>query len=297
MMPHSDFQSRRPMRTAVVAPTFNHGGMLPEVLAALKELGLPVIVVDDGSTDGTARHLDQWTDGRERIAVHHEKNRGKAAALQTGFAAAAQRGFTHAATIDTDGQHEVYDLPLLLEVSREHPEALIVGSRPRRIEGYPLGGRIGRALSNYFVWLESGVRVGDSQSGMRVYPLEGIVGLNARASRYAFETEVLTLAGWAGIAVKERQIRCRYRIPQGRVSHFRVVRDSAAGVRMHARLLARSCFPGRGQSMRVEAVKGGDGRTGSLFERCRRRLVPGRVSRRGERAIGLGRGFGFIPWR
>jgi hypothetical protein len=270
-MEDSKIQPIPAIRTAVVAPTFNHGGMLPEVLQALEGLGVPVIVVDDGSTDDTARHLAAWADGKERIAIRHGDNQGKAAALQTGFAEAMRRGCTHAATIDSDGQHDAGDLPALLEASRAEPDALIVGSRPRRIEGYPLGGRIGRALSNYFVRLESGVRVGDSQSGMRVYPLQALAGLQARASRYALETEVLTLAGWAGIPVREREIGCRYLVPQGRVSHFRIVRDSAAGVRMHARLLARSCLPSAGQS------GAGDGSCGTLFQRGKRwlaRLTP-----------------------
>ena len=210
-------------RYVIVAPTFNHGRFLQGVLRALASFGMTVIVVDDGSGDETAEVLGDWAaGGSERIAVEHPENRGKGAALRSGFAEAERRGFTHAATIDTDGQHDPGDLRALLDASRREPRALVVGARPRKVAGYPAAGRIGRWLSNRLVRIESGVRVDDSQSGMRVYPLAGLRMLGARAGRYAFETEVLTRAGWAGMSVVEVPIGCVYRMPLGRVSHFRI---------------------------------------------------------------------------
>lgn len=235
-------------RVVIVAPTFNHGVALPGVLESLEKLGLPIIVVNDGATDSTPEVLRNWLGARvnegAREVVTHELNQGKAAALLSGFSAARRRGFLHALTFDTDGQHDATDVPALLRLSSQNPAALIVGSRSRVNAKGPLASNVGRAISNRLVWLESGVRVSDSQSGMRVYPLELTARVDATASRYGFETEVLTRAGWLGVAVIETPIRCIYDVPGGRTSHFRIVGDSLRAMGMHASLVARSLLPG-----------------------------------------------------
>jgi uncharacterized protein (DUF2062 family) len=205
-----------------------------------------VILVDDGSTDRTPCVAQQWAAGSpDRITVHHATNQGKAAGILTGFHEAKRRGLTHAITIDTDGQHQPEDLPALKQVASANPDAIVVGARPARIDGYPWSGRVGRAISNALVFLESGLRVRDSQSGMRIYPIASVLALNCRAGRYAFETEVLVRAGWAGIPVIESPISCLYLIPSGRVTHFRRGRDTLASAAMHMRLITQSLLPWR----------------------------------------------------
>lgn len=230
----------------VVVPTFNNARSLPGVLGGLGTIGLPVIVVNDGSTDDTAATVDAWREGdsASRHSVTHHENRGKAAALLTGFAMAREMGFTHALTIDSDGQHEPTDLRRLIGVGVGNSGALIVGARPQRIADCPWRSLVGRRLSNWFVWVASGVHVTDSQSGMRLYPLGLIGGLGVRAGRYAFETEILTRAGWAGLGVIETPITGIYGVAGGRTTHFRVGRDSWEAVGMHTRLIARSLLPG-----------------------------------------------------
>jgi len=229
-------------RFVIVAPTYDHAPSLDAVLTQLDALGLPVIVVDDGSRDGTAELLRGWTLGgsSRRIVVRHASNRGKAGALRSGFAEAESRGFTHAATIDTDGQHNPADLGCLLEASLLNTSAIVIGARPDRVPGYPWPGRFGRAVSNLLIRIECGVRVFDSQSGMRIYPLRTVSSLGCRTGRYAFESEVLVRAGWAGVSVLERPISCTYHPPGGRVSHFRLGRDTLRGLTMHAGLLGRA---------------------------------------------------------
>jgi len=234
----------RDMRLVVIAPTFNHGSAMSQVLAALALTPHPTIVVNDGSTDSTAHLLSEWLathprpDHRDVLA--HTHNRGKAAALRTGFARARERGFTHALTIDTDGQHDVSDIHALLAASLRAPTSLIVGGRSQSDSDSPAASRIGRAISNWLVWCESGVRINDSQSGLRIYPLGARETLSGSASRYGYETQVISRAGWHGVPVVEIPVRCIYAVPGGRTTHFRLIHDTLLAVQMHAALLARA---------------------------------------------------------
>lgn len=231
----------RALRPVVIAPTYNNACTLPDILARIAALGLPIIVVNDGSTDGTADLLA--TGMPQTTPLTHPRNLGKAAALNTGFAAAISAGFTHAITIDTDGQLDPEEIPSLLNAATAHPNALIVGRRDDRIDGYPTRSRMGRRVSNLLVRLESGVRVDDSQCGFRVYPLGLIAAVRCSVGHYGFETEVITRAGWAGCAIEQVPVTCRY-LPMGqRVSHFRPGLDTLRGARMHLFLLMRALLP------------------------------------------------------
>jgi glycosyltransferase involved in cell wall biosynthesis len=228
-------------RAAVVAPTYNNGRTLRQVLSRLDSLDMPVIVVNDGSTDDTAQILAEWqadaARGASRHAQAHAVNRGKAAAMQTGFALAAQLGFTHCVTIDTDGQLDPGDIPQLLDAARSQPSALVVGVRDASADDYPAPSRLGRRLSNLMIRLESGLRIADSQCGLRVYPLSLVSAVPCRAGHFGFETEIITRAAWIGEAVIGVPVSCRY-LPRGeRVSHFKPWRDTARAIRMHGRLL------------------------------------------------------------
>src|SRR3954470_1296577 len=142
--PMSDAE-RDTFRPVIVAPTHRNGRTLPTVLAQLAALDLPAIVVNDGSDDDTAAVLAGWTEAtKARFVETHPVNRGKAAALMTGFDCARAHGFTHAVSVDTDLQHDMNDVPSLLALSRQHPASLILGVRPITTAGYPAASRTGR---------------------------------------------------------------------------------------------------------------------------------------------------------
>jgi len=233
-----------PFHPVVIAPTFDNARTLAAVMGRVSELGLPMIVVDDGCRDGSAEILQEiQVESNFCTVLTHPFNRGKAAALHTGFERAASMGFTHAVTIDTDGQHDPAQIPDLLCVARRFPQALVIGRRDANAAGYPAASRAGRFWSNVCLGWESGLRVSDSQCGFRVYPLATTRSLPCGAGRYGFETEILARAAWAGVAVVETPVNCVYDVPGGRVTHFRRCRDSLAAAGMHARLLLRSCLP------------------------------------------------------
>jgi uncharacterized protein (DUF2062 family) len=267
------------IRLAVIAPTFNNVRTLRAVLDGLSEQGFAsVIVVNDGSTDATGDVLSEWHDegNHGRVVVRHTTNRGKAAAMFSGFALAREHGFTHALTIDTDGQHDPKDATRLAARCAHKPLALVLGRRPCERQ-YPLCSRFGRAVSNAMVQICGGAKVDDSQCGLRVYPLDLLEALGSKTSRYAFETEVLIRAAWANVLILEEPIRCIYDLPGGRISHFRLLRDSGAAVLMHARLLARSISPWPARQLCPEVP--GQAATGTIFERACRWLSPFRALR------------------
>lgn len=244
----------------VIAPTFNNARTLAEVLRNTNEPGLPIIVVDDGSTDGTAEILAAWRNSVNHQLLTHPRNRGKAAALCTGFKHAAGMGYTHAVTLDTDGQLDPSEIPVLLHVAMQSPAAMVIGTRDVEAPDYPNASRVGRFWANLSVFMESGAKVADSQCGFRVYPLNVIRNLRCTAGRYGYETEILTRAAWAGVPIEQTKVGCRYDVPEGRVTHYRPWRDSLLATQMHICLLLRSAFP-------WPTARTGSAETGTLWHR------------------------------
>src|SRR5579862_1058701 len=138
----------------IVAPTFNNAGTLPDILGRIARLKLPIIIVNDGSTDATRGILGNMASFESESAeistpikpkiINHERNLGKAAAMASGFAAARSAGFTHAITIDTDGQHHPEQITELLWAAKQNPQLIVLGRRDKRKPGYPILSRFGR---------------------------------------------------------------------------------------------------------------------------------------------------------
>jgi glycosyltransferase involved in cell wall biosynthesis len=212
------FDAGKKARFAVIIPVFNHEHAVLDVIKKSLCLNYPVFVVNDGSTDSTTdriRNLDGI-----RILQHRE-NRGKGAALLTGFAQAAQVA-DWAITIDADGQHDPQDALKLIRAIPENARPIVVGSREGMAGIHvPWTSRFGRGFSNFWVFLSGGPRITDSQSGFRIYPLPEAMGLNVTAKRYQFEVEILVKARWRKIPVIEAPIRVSYAPGKERISHFR----------------------------------------------------------------------------
>ena len=211
------------MRAAALIPNFDNARTLGDVIRRTLAVMPDVLVVDDGSTDASWDVIMSF--GSRLRSVRHPTNLGKGRALRDGFEALAAEGFTHAVALDADGQHFPEDLPVLLDLAAAEPTALIVGARDLRAAGAPRASRFGLWCSNAGLRVLRGVRIADSQSGLRCYPLAAILGLGLRGDRYDFEMEALFEAARAGIPIRSVPIRVSYAPEGGRVSHFRPVRD------------------------------------------------------------------------
>lgn len=203
----------------VIVPTYNNGNSIEQVVTDILHYTRNVIVVDDGSTDCTAQILRKMG----VCAVTHPHNRGKGAALKTGFRKAVEEGFTHAITIDADGQHFAKDIPLFLEVMKRNPEAMIVGCRNLSEKNMPQKNSFANRFSNFWFMVQTGIRLPDTQTGYRLYPLKTMRRSGCITSRYEAELELLVFAAWHGTRLIPVKIGVYY--PVRRVSHFRPVYD------------------------------------------------------------------------
>jgi uncharacterized protein (DUF2062 family) len=271
------------MKFCVIIPCYNHPTTVAAVALAAQKF-CPVMVVNDGST----LPLPELADC---TIFRLEKNSGKGAALQAGFNRAAELGFSHAITMDADGQHFAEDLPKFLAAANAQPEALVVGVRDFFAAGCPTHRRRSNAVSTFWFRVETGVRLRDTQCGFRCYPLALTQQLKARSSRYAFELEFMVRASWVGTPVIAVPVKCTYAPDQIRLSHFRPVRDLAHITIMNIGLVLQSWFVPR-----TLRVAWSFGKKISLRKTLREFFTehahdPLRMSL----AVGLGLFFGIVP--
>lgn len=219
-MRDSSTETERIHKICVIIPTYNNHKTLRRVLDSVLELTSHIIVVNDGSTDDTASIL---LDYPQIISIHHCKNSGKGIALRNGFKKAIELQFDYAITIDSDGQHFASDIPKFIETLTAEGDALLIGSRNMTQEGVPKKSSFGNNFSNFWFWFETGIRLEDTQSGYRLYPLQHIPK-KYFTTKFEFEIEVIVRSAWKNIPVKNISIQILYD-PTERVSHFRPFKD------------------------------------------------------------------------
>ena len=226
----------------VLIPSYNTGAKVFETVAAARAQWQPVWVVVDGSDDGSAdglRALARDDDGL-RVEVL-ARNAGKGAAVLHGLALAHAAGYTHALTMDADGQHPAALIKSFMRLSMQRPDVMVLG-RPVFDASAPLLRVRGRRVSNAWTNLETlGAGVGDSLYGFRVYPIEPLLQIMRRQRwmrRFDFDTEAVVRLAWRGVKPVNLDAPVKYlSADEGGVSHFRYGRDNALLTWMHARLV------------------------------------------------------------
>jgi len=204
------------------------GDVVRGILHALPSAG--VIVVDDGSTDATGERARE----AGAVVVRHEANRGKGAALESGFDEALRRGAEAVVALDADGQHDTASAPGLLE-ALEHAD-LVVGSRERDRTGMPWLRRATNDVTTWFVSLLARQRIPDSQSGYRAIRASVIRAVRPRSRRFEYESEFLIGAARAGFRIGEAPVPTLYNAPG---SHIHPLRDTLRFIRLVLRHIGR----------------------------------------------------------
>jgi glycosyltransferase involved in cell wall biosynthesis len=226
----------------VLLPTYNTGPRLHEVVTEVFRHWQSVLVVVDGSTDGSEKSLLELAKSEPALTVLIlPQNSGKGAAVLAGAKAACARGFTHALVMDADGQHPAGSIVEFMDASQRQPDALVLG-RPIFPSNIPPARLHGRKLSVGLVYFELlGAGIADPLFGFRVYPLTPLIaelGSRRGGRRYDFDTEAAVRLGWAGVAPVNIAAPVRYfSRAEGGVSHFHYWRDNLTLIWMHTRLI------------------------------------------------------------
>lgn len=204
----------------VIVPTYNNNKTLRKVLDSVLNFTSNVIIINDGSTDSTPEILKSYS---QLTQIHHPINLGKGRALRNGFRKAIEMKFEYAITIDSDGQHFASDIPGFIEEIQNEPNSLLIGSRNMTQENVPKKSSFGNKFSNFWFKFETGIKLDDTQSGFRLYPLN-LIPQQFYTNKFEFEIEVIVRSAWKGIVVKNIPIQVLYD-PAERVSHFRPFQD------------------------------------------------------------------------
>lgn len=221
----------------VVVPVYDHPHCLEWLVSSLRETGLDTLMVNDGSDAICSNLLRDISDREPWITlIERESNGGKGAAVKTGLRAASGLGYSHALQLDADGQHDLADIPRLLELSRSDPGAVIIGVPDYR--DVPRVRLYGRYLTHVWVWINTlSLEIRDSMCGFRIYPLEATLKVlenHYTGDRMDFDPEILVRLHWEGVRVM--QFRTKVTYPRDGISHFRFLRDNALISWMHTRL-------------------------------------------------------------
>ncbi|MGK7389872.1 MAG: DUF2062 domain-containing protein [Candidatus Cyclobacteriaceae bacterium M2_1C_046] len=209
-------------KCSVIIPTYNNDKTLRVVIESVLIYSDDIILVNDGSTDSTEQIVKDYP---KLTVITHGKNKGKGMALRNGFKSALKLGYDYAITIDSDSQHFASDLPLFLAEIEKNPDTLVIGARNMEQENVPGKSSFGNKFSNFWYHLETGIKLQDTQSGYRLYPIRRMKNLRYFTRKFEFEIEVIVKAAWKGIPVKNIPIKVHYEPGKLRISHFRPFRD------------------------------------------------------------------------
>ncbi len=222
-------------RLGIVVPALDAAATIGTVVAGARAQGPPVLVVDDGSRDDTAARAEAAGGG----VIRHASNRGKGAALRTGMQRLAADGYSHALTMDADGQHLAREIPQMIAAATAAPRALVMGARIIGDQPVAAANRFGNRFANGAVRIAARKDAGDTQCGFRIYPLAEILPLRVAGAHFEYETAVIVHAVRAGVTLCSVPVAVYYPPVALRRSHYRNVLDTLRIIRVMVPLLMR----------------------------------------------------------
>jgi glycosyltransferase involved in cell wall biosynthesis len=222
-------------RPAILVPAYDCAATLGAVIVGARAHELPILVVDDGSRDDTVAVAR----AAGADVLQHPVNRGKGAALVTGMRALFARGFSHALTMDGDGQHLPREIPTLLAGAAAEPTAIVIGVRRRGSQEVAGINLFGNRFANLCVRSAAGVPLSDTQSGFRVYPLATTLRLPKQGEHFEYESTSIIFSARAGVPIRSIPVDVYYPPVAERRSHYRKVLDTLRIIRAVAPLLVR----------------------------------------------------------
>ena len=224
------------MKIPVVIPVYN-SPYIEEVVKDVHSFGYEIIVVDDGSDNLIEFDLENVE------VIHHPVNMGKGEAILTGAKRVKELGYDAFVTFDGDKQHLSSQISKLIDNYKNN--TIVVGNRNFEMENVPDSSKFGRKFSNFWVFLETFKKLGDTQSGLRIYPIS-ILDMNLKNKRFDFEIEVLVLHSYRGGEIIDIKVDCFYPPQDERISHFDKIKDNIRLTKVHTKLMIQRYVLGRG---------------------------------------------------
>ena len=227
------------MQHCFVIPVYNHPHYIEALVTHLDQFQMPIILVNDGSDAACTQLLHDIAAQHSLVdLVEHTHNQGKGQAVITGLRHAYALGFSHALQLDADGQHDWQDVEKFLQISQQHPEAMVIG-QPAFDASVPKKRLYGRYATHIWVWINSlSLDIKDSMCGFRVYPLAPTIQVLDSAKfqpRMGFDSEILVRLKWANVSFINVPTKVIY--PEDGISHFNAWRDNWGMSQTHAKLL------------------------------------------------------------
>ncbi|OOF70732.1 glycosyltransferase family 2 protein [Rodentibacter caecimuris] len=221
----------------IVIPHYNHSTTIREVITKLVVFNLPILIVDDGSAKEQKQVLQTLVGMNNVSLLFRPENGGKGAAVKAGLQWAFERGFTHVIQVDADGQHNLIDIQIMLEKSRQNSTALICG-KPIYGKDAPKSRLYGRKITNFWIALNTlSLDIDDGMCGFRLYPLIMVMPILMQerlGDRMDFDIEILVYCRWRKIPMIWVDTQVKYN--EKGISHFRSWADNWLISKMHARL-------------------------------------------------------------
>lgn len=226
------------MQQCFVIPVYNHPHHIKALVIHLDQFQMPIILVNDGSDAACTALLHEIAAQHSLVElVEHSHNQGKGQAVITGLRHAHTLGFSHALQLDSDGQHDWQDVAKFLQISQQHPDAMVIG-QPIFDESVPKKRLYGRYATHIWVWINSlSFEIKDSMCGFRVYPLASTIQVLDSAKfqpRMGFDSEILVRLKWAEVPFINVPTKVVY--PEDGISHFKVWRDNIGISQAHLHL-------------------------------------------------------------
>lgn len=233
----------------VVIPLYRQLEAVEDTLRTVEGFNLPCLLIDDGNVAEVREYLTDLVERFPGTELHSlPSNQGKGGAVMAGLRLAQQRGFSHALQVDADGQHDLSQIPVMLQLSSKNPESLVTGqpvfdASVNRLRFFA------RQLTHFLVKVQTlSWRAPDTMCGYRVYPLDPCCRLLDRVEvgrRMDFDIEIMVRLIWEGVPVVKHFTKVIY--PEGGQSNFDYVQDNILIAKMHTKLVLGmlASLPGR----------------------------------------------------
>jgi glycosyltransferase involved in cell wall biosynthesis len=223
-----------------VIPVYNNSTTIKQVIEECYKYLDNILVIDDGSTDCDINSTLKCCSAK---VIKHKFNKGKGAALKTACEYLLEQNADYMITLDGDGQHYPKDIPKFISAIGNNKHTLAIGYRDFEIENVPNSSKFGRSFSNMWVRLETGLKIKDTQSGFRAYPVKYISKIKTLTNTYNFEIEIIVKAAWKGLIIKDVPISVYYPKPEERISSFKPLKDNFKLSLIHTYLIALRLLP------------------------------------------------------